>query len=105
MFLNLVLNAGQAVEATGNVGIRTEWVEDKVVVRVEDHGPGIDPKTLDRIFDPFFTTKKVGEGTGLGLGIADQIIRAHVGDISVTSESGTGTVFTARLPIATGSGG
>ena len=60
--------------------ISTESVEDDVVVRVEDDGPGIDPDILDRIFDPFFTTKKVGEGTGLG--IAHQIIHAHGGDIS-----------------------
>jgi two-component system NtrC family sensor kinase len=105
VFLNLVLNAGQAVEATGIIGISTEWVEDKVVVRVEDNGPGIDPEILDRIFDPFFTTKKVGEGTGLGLGIAYQIIRAHDGDISVTSQPGAETVFTVRLPIATDNGG
>jgi signal transduction histidine kinase len=106
VFLNLVLNAGQAVasgadERDGNIWITTEWVEDNVFVRVEDDGPGIDPEILDRIFDPFFTTKKVGEGTGLGLGIAYQIIHSHGGDISVASEPGAGATFTVRLPIAT----
>jgi signal transduction histidine kinase len=100
VFLNLVLNAGQAVENDGNIRIATDWVKDDVVVRVEDDGPGIDPKNLDRIFDPFFTTKNVGEGTGLGLGIAHQIIRAHGGAISVTSEPGARPTFTVRLPIA-----
>jgi len=101
VFLNLVLNAGQAVEDDGTIRIATERVKDDVIVRVEDDGPGIDPEILDRIFDPFFTTKNVGEGTGLGLGIAHQIIRAHGGAISVASEPGARTVFTVRLPIAT----
>jgi PAS domain S-box-containing protein len=104
VFLNLVLNAGQAVAndgSDGDIRITTECVEDNVTVRVEDNGPGIDPKILDRIFDPFFTTKNVGEGTGLGLGIAHQIVCAHGGTISVTSEPGAGTAFTVRLPIAT----
>jgi PAS domain S-box-containing protein len=101
VFLNLVLNAGQAFENDGKIRITTEYVEDHVVVRVEDDGPGIASEILDRIFDPFFTTKTVGEGTGLGLGIAHQIIHAHGGVISVTSEPGAGAAFTVRLPIAT----
>ena len=75
-------------------------MEGNVIVRVEDNGPGIEPEILDRIFDPFFTTKNVGEGTGLGLGIAHQIIHAHGGAISATSELGVGAAFTVRLPIA-----
>jgi PAS domain S-box-containing protein len=98
VFLNLVLNAGQALETSGNIWVSTEWEEDGVVVRVEDDGPGIPTEILDRIFDPFFTTKKVGEGTGLGLGIAYQIIRAHGGEISAASEPGRGAAFTVRLP-------
>jgi signal transduction histidine kinase len=101
VFLNLVLNAGQAFENDGKIWITTECVEDHVIVRVEDNGPGIAFEILDRIFDPFFTTKNVGEGTGLGLGIAHQIIHAHGGAISVTSEPGAGAAFTVRLPIAT----
>jgi signal transduction histidine kinase len=98
VFLNLVLNAGQAMESGGHLWIATRWDGDAVVVRVEDDGPGIPPEILDRIFDPFFTTKKVGEGTGLGLGIAYQIIRAHGGEIAASSDPGEGAVFTVRLP-------
>jgi len=99
VFLNLVLNAEQAMEDDGHIRIETRHEAGSVVVRVADDGPGIPAEILDRIFDPFFTTKKVGEGTGLGLGIAYQIVRAHGGDISAASEPGHGAVFTLRLPI------
>jgi signal transduction histidine kinase len=100
VFLNLVLNAVQAFEDSGTIRIRTEREGRFVVVRVEDDGCGIEPENRDRIFDPFFTTKPVGEGTGLGLGIAHGIVRKHAGDISVESEPGHGTCFSVHLPVA-----
>jgi signal transduction histidine kinase len=66
---------------------------------VEDDGHGIAPELLERIFDPFFTTKPVGEGSGLGLGIAYEIVRRHGGDISVTSSPSRGSRFRVRLPV------
>ena len=99
VFLNLVLNAGQAIEGSGTITIRTESRDDCVVVSVIDDGCGIPPDLIERIFDPFFTTKAVGEGTGLGLGIAYGIVRKHGGEINVESAVGRGSVFRVRLPI------
>jgi signal transduction histidine kinase len=99
VFLNLVLNAGQAVRPGGRISIRTALEEDAVVVTVEDEGCGIAAEDVERIFDPFFTTKPVGEGTGLGLAISYQIVRSHGGEISVESRSGQGTRFSIRLPV------
>jgi len=100
VFLNLVLNAGQAVAEGGRIAIRTGEDDGAVVVAVEDDGSGIAPEHVDRIFDPFFTTKPVGEGTGLGLAISYQIVRNHGGEIAVDSERGRGTRVTVRLPAA-----
>jgi signal transduction histidine kinase len=101
VFLNLVLNAVQSFDGTGVLRIVTECEGRFVVARVQDDGSGIDPEIRDRIFDPFFTTKKVGEGTGLGLGIAYGIVHNHGGDIAVESELGRGTCLDVHLPIAT----
>jgi len=98
VFLNLVLNAAQAVEPGGHVLVATRPDGDHVIVSVGDDGCGIEPHLIDRIFDPFFTTKPVGEGTGLGLGIAHQIVSSHGGEIQVESTPGSGTVFRVRLP-------
>jgi two-component system NtrC family sensor kinase len=76
VFLNLVVNAAQAVEAGGHVLVATRPDGDHVIVSVGDDGCGIAPELIDRIFDPFFTTKPVGVGTGLGLGIATRSSRA-----------------------------
>ncbi len=101
VFLNLVLNAGQALPAQGGtIRLSTAAGEGDVFVTVGDDGCGIAPDALDRIFDPFFTTKPVGEGTGLGLAISYQIVRKHGGDIQVDSEPGKGTVVRVRLPVA-----
>jgi two-component system NtrC family sensor kinase len=99
VFLNLVLNAGQAVGPSGTIRIATEVEESHVLVRVEDDGCGIDSEIADRIFDPFFTTKAIGEGTGLGLGIAHGIVSKHGGEISFESEPGRGSCFCVRLPV------
>jgi signal transduction histidine kinase len=69
------------------------------VVRIEDDGCGIAHDVVGRIFDPFFTTKAVGEGTGLGLGIALEIIRGHGGEIGVDSTPDVGTTFRVHLPV------
>ena len=101
VFLNLIVNAGHAIGDSGVIRIRTEALKDAVVVRVEDDGCGIAPEVMGRIFDPFFTTKRVGDGTGLGLGIAYQIVRNHGGQISADSIPGKGASFEVRLPIGT----
>jgi PAS domain S-box-containing protein len=99
VFLNLVLNASQAIAHSGTIRVRTEAQDRSVMVWIEDDGCGIEPSLLDRIFDPFFTTKPVGEGTGLGLGIAHEIVRKHGGEITIDSKPGRGSVFGVRLPV------
>ncbi len=101
VFLNLVLNAGQAIGPSGTIRIVTEAKQGFVLVRIEDDGCGIEPEIVERIFDPFFTTKSVGEGTGLGLGIAYGIVRNHGGDITFESKPGRGTCFCVHLPVDT----
>jgi signal transduction histidine kinase len=98
VFLNLILNASQAIEERGTVKISTEQKGDMVIAHIEDDGCGISPEIRDRIFDPFFTTKAVGEGTGLGLGIAYGIVKNHGGDITIESDGGRGTCFSVHLP-------
>ena len=100
VFLNLVLNASQAVAEQQEIRIITARESDRVVVRVEDDGCGIPPALLGNIFDPFFSTKGVGEGTGLGLSIAYQIIRKHGGELTVESAPGRGTCCRVELPAA-----
>jgi PAS domain S-box-containing protein len=98
VFLNLVLNAVQAVGPRGTVCVRTRAGDGNVLVDVEDDGPGICAEARERLFEPFFTTKPAGEGTGLGLYVSWQIVRIHGGEITVDSEPGRGTRFTVRLP-------
>ncbi|HYX40046.1 MAG TPA: ATP-binding protein, partial [Pyrinomonadaceae bacterium] len=99
VWMNLLVNAAQAVGGAGEVSIKTKLAGDAVVVRVSDTGCGIAPEHLKHIFDPFFTTKPVGEGTGLGLSISYGIIERHGGAISVESVQGQGTTFTITLPV------
>ncbi len=98
VFLNLLINAGHAIGDGGRIRVETRATANEVCVHVEDDGCGIPPEIIDRIFDPFFTTKCIGEGTGLGLGIAYRIVRSHDGDLRVESEPGHGARFSVRLP-------
>jgi PAS domain S-box-containing protein len=100
VFMNLLVNAGQAISEQGSVRIETVPDLDRGQVRISisDTGCGIPPELTDKIFDPFFTTKPVGDGTGLGLSVSYGIIRDHGGTIDVKSEVGKGTVFTVTLP-------
>lgn len=101
VFLNLTINALQAMEKGGVLTIRVEVDLQKEQLKVEfiDTGVGIQPRDMPSIFDPFFTTKREGEGTGLGLAICHSIIENHNGDITVTSQPGKGSAFTVYLPL------
>ncbi|NMC73243.1 MAG: GHKL domain-containing protein, partial [Geobacteraceae bacterium] len=99
VFMNLLVNASQAIEGAGEIRIRTWNDEQSIYASVSDTGCGIPESVMNRIFDPFFTTKEVGKGTGLGLSITNDIIKNHHGDIRVESEPGKGTTFTVRIPI------
>jgi signal transduction histidine kinase len=100
VFLNIILNAFQAMAGGGKLTITTSKVfrQDKEFVRIDvaDTGPGIPPQILEKIFTPFFTTK--AQGTGLGLPICCKLVHLHNGDIRVTSDDCQGTVFTIELP-------
>jgi signal transduction histidine kinase len=98
VFMNLLVNAIQAIEGPGTIHVRLAAADDDVRIEVEDTGCGIAPEHLARVFDPGFTTKGVGVGTGLGLAICHRIVEAHGGTLTVTSRPGTGSVFTLRLP-------
>jgi two-component system, NtrC family, sensor kinase len=99
VFMNLLLNAAQAMPEGGTIRIRTELAGDGVRVTVADNGRGIAPEDLDRIFEPGFTTKDARVGMGLGLLITRQIVEGHSGRISIDSEPGTGSAFTVYLPL------
>lgn len=99
VFLNLLMNAAQAIDNKGIITVRTGLAGDEVWVEVEDTGKGIAPENLHRIFDPFFTTKPIGKGTGLGLSLSYRIVQKHRGRIEVKSEVGKGTTFRVCLPL------
>jgi PAS domain S-box-containing protein len=99
VFVNLLLNASQAIEKKGEIIIRSWLKSPYVYIEFSDNGKGIPQEHLSKIFEPFFTTKKVGEGTGLGLSIVYGIIKRHGGSIEVKSELGKGTTFTIKLPL------
>ena len=100
VFLNLLVNAGQAIDGQGKITVSTRLVGDEVAIAIADSGKGIPTENLARIFDPGFTTKGVGVGTGLGLSICYQIVQDHKGSIRVNSQEGEGTTFTIHLPLS-----
>jgi two-component system cell cycle sensor histidine kinase/response regulator CckA len=104
VFMNLLLNAGQAVaakDAIGEIYLRTGVTDDgQIVIEVRDDGCGMAPDVLKRIFDPFFTTKEPGRGTGLGLAVCHGVVTSLGGDIEVKSKVGGGTQFFVTLPPA-----
>jgi PAS domain S-box-containing protein len=101
VFLNIIMNAVQAIETEGTVSISTSINPNSKMleISVSDTGCGIPEHLLSKIFDPFFTTKQVGQGTGLGLPIVLGIVKDHGGNIQVNSEVGKGTTFLITLPI------
>ena len=78
--------------------VKTRKLNDKVEIRISDNGNGIPKNIIDKIFQPFFTTKPTGEGTGLGLSLSYDIIKAHGGEIRVQTKEGEGTQFIIQLP-------
>jgi len=99
VFINLISNAIHAVNGKGKIIIRSFINNNNFIIEIQDDGEGIDKKTLPKIFDPFFTTKEVNKGTGLGLSISYSIIENHGGEIQVTSEKGSGSIFKIILPL------
>jgi signal transduction histidine kinase len=81
------------------VSVQTKKINDKIEIKVADNGNGISSNIIDKIFQPFFTTKPTGQGTGLGLSLSYDIIKAHGGEIKVESEEGEGAIFSIQLPI------
>lgn len=98
VFLNLLRNAAYAMARRGVIRIRSELADGSIRIRFEDNGAGIPESVLPRVFDPFFTTRDVGAGTGLGLTVSRDVIRAHGGEIELESKVGVGTTVTIRLP-------
>lgn len=100
VFLNIFINAVQAMTGKGKLTIRTFHEEgcNQVAVTVQDTGPGIPAAHMDKLFDSFFSTKPQGQGTGIGLTISKEIIRKHGGTLSAANTDGQGAVFSIRLP-------
>jgi signal transduction histidine kinase len=100
VFMNLLVNAGHAIEAKGTITIHTSVMDDgQVCIEIRDTGKGIAPEHMKRIFEPFFTTKPVGKGTGLGLSLSYGIVEKHRGRIEVDSVVGQGSTFRIILPV------
>ena len=100
VFVNILINALDAMEGNGILKVKSSYDDDFVYVDIEDNGCGMDAKVVDQIFDPFFTTKEVGKGTGLGLSVSYGIIHKFNGKIKVSSVPNIGSIFTIILPIS-----
>jgi two-component system NtrC family sensor kinase len=103
VFMNILSNAAQAIEGSGNIWILTKSFsgqngKEMVSISIQDSGKGMSSQVMEKIFDPFFSTKGVGQGTGLGLSISYGIIENHGGDIQVKSQLGIGTEFIITIP-------
>jgi signal transduction histidine kinase len=99
VFLNLVVNAAQAIPGRGQVDLGLSRGDDMALITIRDSGRGITPENLDKMFTPFFTTKSAGEGTGLGLYVSMGIVEAHGGTIRAENHPEGGAVFTVELPV------
>ncbi|MDP4093461.1 MAG: ATP-binding protein [Bacillota bacterium] len=99
VFMNIIVNAIQSIEDTGDIFIKTWSDESMLVVSIKDTGCGISQSNLSRIFEPRFSTKESGVGAGLGLSISDNIIKKHKGEIKVTSDPGQGSEFMVSIPV------
>jgi len=88
----------QASHKTPTISVSTRKDDNTILISVKDNGPGIPQKILDKIFQPFFTTKPTGQGTGLGLSLSYDIVKAHSGEIKVETGEGAGTTFIIQLP-------
>jgi len=99
VFINILVNAGQAMGGAGKLRLRT-WRDDNFAyAKISDSGPGITPEHLKHLFEPFFTTKPIGQGLGLGLHISYDILRAHGGTLEASSEPGKGAEFIIKMPL------
>lgn len=98
IFLNIILNAVQAMEGKGKITITSSPDHGNIVTIIQDTGPGIPQEYLAKVFDPFFTTKEQGKGTGLGLNIVHRLVEKYGGHIAVESKLGSGTTFTVSFP-------
>jgi signal transduction histidine kinase len=98
VFLNLLLNAFDAMPGGGGLDISIRTTDGFMEMFFKDTGIGMEESVIERIFDPFFTTKPLGKGTGLGMSICYGIIKEHNGTITVKSKKGEGTTFVIRLP-------
>ena len=99
IFLNLFVNARDAMPEGGELRIVTDTMSSKIEILVQDTGMGISPEHIKKVYDPFFTTKAPGKGTGLGLAVSYGIVQEHSGTISVDSKPGLGTTFRLELPL------
>jgi len=100
VFLNLLVNAGQAIAGQGGIAVTTRLEEEAAHISIADTGRGMTPAQKEKAFEAGYTTKPVGEGTGLGLSIAKQIVEEkHGGSIECESEPGVGTTFHLRIPV------
>ena len=97
VFLNIILNAAQAMAGKGSLTITTSHDAGVITIKIKDTGPGIPPENIGKLFNPFFTTKE--KGTGLGLAISYGIVERHSGKIDVETELGKGSTFIISLPV------